>query len=229
MKARVFRTEAVRPSGKQDLETYKSWEFELEGVDIENIKRRVIRQATKLGLIDKWDKEAIKPGWSRQFKLDYRSFRYSCARIYVEVLPEVVTPEPALEPALEPKNEPKNERIFSHFVNGVEKHYKRSANGNLEYITRGFSHEQTNRKMRQITAKFYFKTEFTSGGCTNGRWMTKKVVEYYSTNTEAGRDRAIEASPTRCEYDGRPIYHHKIDESEIPEGSTVIDLSKLYP
>ena len=102
MKARIFRSETARPATVEDLKV--SWEFELEGTDIDNIKRRAIREATKLGYMDELDKEALKSGWTRRLNgIHYRQFNWSVAGIYIQVLPEVETKVAEVEVEVETK------------------------------------------------------------------------------------------------------------------------------
>ena len=78
----VFGSQTPRTASTEPLE--RTWEFEIEATDIESAKRKVIREASKRGLIDDYDKESIKAGWQRYKGMHFRAFQYSVAGIYIQ-------------------------------------------------------------------------------------------------------------------------------------------------
>ena len=95
--------------------------------------------------------------------------------------------------------------------------------GDLNLLSESF--ERTKRK----ATLFFFMTERKQGGVNaQGKWHTYTETKYFSCSSEAGRDKAIAASPKRCAYDGHRIYHMKLEKDQIPKGAEVTDLTSLY-
>ena len=95
--------------------------------------------------------------------------------------------------------------------------------GDIDFIAESF------QRVRQKATLFFYMTERIEGGCNDkGRWQLRKVQKYFSCSSEEGREKAIAASPKRCQYEGRDISHIRLERDQVPNDAKVLDLTSLY-